>query len=119
MPFGDTAMRLCEVLGFDRDELNLDEPQTDALYTHPSDTFLRDRRRDLGLTLKEVAAAAGLSVATLSRFERNKGSHLSSMRHLADVPGVQLANDALAHILQFRDNHELTIFWKTGRTNSN
>lgn len=116
MPFGDTAMRLCEVLGFDRAKLSLDQPETDAIYSHPSDAYLRDRRRELGLTLKKVAAAAGISVATLSRFERNKGSRLASIPHMADVPGVQLANDALAHVLQFRDSRELTIFWKTGRT---
>ncbi len=114
MPFGDTAMRLCDVLGFDRAELSLDIRETDAIHLHPSSTFLRDRRKALDLTLAEVAMAAGVSAATLSRFERGSERSQALASHDAEGRATELVNQGLAEILQFASIDELTKFWKSG-----
>ena len=114
MPFGDTAMRLCDVLGLDRAELNLDRRETDAIHLHPSDTFLRDRRKALGLTLAEVANAAGVSAATLSRFERGSERSRVIANHDSDGRTAELVNEGLVRILKFASLDELTTFWRHG-----
>jgi len=45
-------------------------PETSSEFADPLGTRLRDRRQSLGLTLKEVADAAGLSVGFISQIER-------------------------------------------------
>lgn len=114
MPFGDTAMRLCDVLGLDRAELNLDRRETDPIHLHPSNTFLRDRRKALDLTLAEVAIAAGVSAATLSRFERGSERSRALASYDAEGRALELINLGLAEILRFSSVHQLTAFWRNG-----
>ncbi len=56
--------------------------ETDA----PLGKRLRDRRRQLGLTLKDVADGAGLSVGFISQIER--GLNAPSLSSLAAIAGV-------------------------------
>ena len=52
----------------------------------PLGKLLRDRRKQLGLTLKEVADGAGLSVGFISQIER--GLNAPSLSSLAAISGV-------------------------------
>jgi transcriptional regulator with XRE-family HTH domain len=64
----------------------------------------RERRRELGLSLGEVAAAAGVSAATLSRFEREVGR--SSLVEAVPLPSggvAALPREALSLALGFAD----------------
>jgi len=71
---------------------------------------VRRRRRELGLSLEEVADAVGVSAATLSRFE----TELANPRNLVDVVvdangelHVSISNDAIARCLGFGNAAEL------------
>lgn len=111
----DVLARVCDALSLDRGELDLKTRETDGLAMHPELTLLRDRRRSLGLTLAECAAAAGVSSATLSRFERGaeRSREIASFDHRGRA--VHLINDGLADILGFRDLAQMDLHWRTGR----
>jgi transcriptional regulator with XRE-family HTH domain len=111
----DVLGRVCDVLDLDRDMFKLDIPETDLFGSHPELTLLRDRRRSLKLTLAECAAAAGVSPATLSRFER--GAERSRAIASFDARGrpAHVINHALADILGFRDLAQMDLHWRTGR----
>jgi transcriptional regulator with XRE-family HTH domain len=52
---------------------------------------LRSRRRDLGLTMEEVARASGISRVTLQRVEQGNGSVSSgALASVADALGIPL-----------------------------
>ena len=114
MPSGDVASRLCDVLGLDRSEMNLDRRETDPIYLYPPATFLRDRRRSLGLTLAACAAASGVSVSTLSRFEKGVERSRALARHDKQGGAVGMVNEGLARVLGFDSIDELTTFWQRG-----
>ncbi len=114
MPAGDTAVRLCDVLGLDKADLNLDRRETDPIHLHPPTTFLRDRRKSLGLTLAQVAKAAGVSAPTVSRFERGYERSRMLASHDAERRASELINQGLADVLGFSSLDELTRFWKNG-----
>lgn len=115
LPTADTAARLCDALGLDRDALDLGCAETDAFVAHPPFTLLRDRRRALGLTLEHCAAEAEVSAATLSRFER--GIERSAKLVRFDRAGwpVELTSAGMADVLGFRTLKELNRYWRTGR----
>lgn len=113
LPTPDVAVRLCDVLGVDRDQLDLERPETDPYTSHPPSTLLRDRRRALGLTLAQCAEAAEISPATLSRFERG----VEQCAKLVDLDAgwpMRMNNPGFAQILDFRTVADLDRFWRTG-----
>lgn len=67
---------------------------------------VRRARRVAGLTLAEVAAAANVGVATLSRFEREVGE-TPSLAGPWGTPGEGVTSDALALALGFVDAEAL------------
>ncbi|RYG75250.1 helix-turn-helix domain-containing protein [bacterium] len=77
-PRADTVLRLLSVLlgddaATEQAALIPAWPESDATRLVGHGPCSRERRRELGLTLADVAAATGLSEATISRFERNAG----------------------------------------------
>ena len=64
---------------------------------------LRQARLKAGVTLAKAAAAAGVSPATLSRFERMQTDSL-----LLSTDGVTFRSDTLAHALKFRSCDDLS-----------
>ena len=115
MPIPDVLARICGVLSIDRDEFDLKIRETDGFGHHPELTLLRDRRRSLGLTLAECADAAGVSVATLSRFERGREQSRAIARFDGRGCAVGIINVPLAAMLGFRDVAQLDRYWRTGR----
>ncbi len=115
MPTGDVALRLAAALELDRDKLDLKQRETDHIAMHPDLLLLRERRRARGLTLAECAGRAGVSPATLSRFER--GAERS--RELADFDArgraIRLRSPRLAKALGFASVAALDLYWRTGR----
>lgn len=111
----DVLARVCDELQIDRDRFDLKVPETDGLANHPELTLLRDRRRAVGLTLAECAAAASVSVATLSRFERGiERSRVLALRNSIGHP-VSLLSQGLCDALGFRDLGHMNRYWQTGR----
>ena len=108
----DTIARVAAALGVKVGEFIEAGDNHSPLHGHPDCTPIRDRRRELGLTLAECASAAGVSVTTLSRFERGNHHYPS----ICDVDTFDLAlpihNEGLARILQFANADELTNFWR-------
>lgn len=66
----------------------------------------RVARRAAGLTLVDAARAAGVSPATLSRFERELGDSLL----VVDEDGSGIANEGYARFLGFQDAAEMSRF---------
>ena len=62
------------------------QPQVDRRAPNSLGTRLRERRQELGLTLKEVAEGAGLSVGFISQIER--GITTPSLSSLVGVSRV-------------------------------
>lgn len=114
LPTACALARVCSALDIDLGRFDLQRTETDAFARHPPLTLLRDRRRHLGLTLQQCARAAGVSPATLSRFER--GAERSRTLASFDDAGwaVTLVNDGLAVALGFRGSEELDRYWRTG-----
>lgn len=76
--------------------------ELEAAGHHPLGERLRSRRRSLGLTLKEVADAAGLSVGFISQIERGITTpSLSSLVSVARVLEV--------HVSEFLSQPRLTV----------
>ena len=115
LPAPDTAARLCDALELDRDAMDLRCAETDAIASHPPLTLLRDRRRAMGLTLERCAAAAGVSAATLSRFECGIERSAKLVRFDSAGWPAELINPGLATVLGFRTVEELDRYWRTGR----
>jgi transcriptional regulator with XRE-family HTH domain len=58
----------------------------------PIGAAIRDRRKRLGMTLRELAVACGLSVPFLSQVERNQAlPSLVSLTAIAGALGVEMA----------------------------
>ena len=117
-PDADTLLRVCEALALPVLELvpawakpEDDDPPSlgDPLFGYR----VRRRRRELGIRLEEAAAAAGVSVSTLSRFERLASASTVLLKPLyADDPDgeVRLENDGLAKLLGFADTDALNAY---------
>jgi len=71
-PVADTVFRLAAALDKDAWALVPGWAEWAPVGTASLGARSRDRRRSLGLSLDTVAAAAGVSTATLSRFEREE-----------------------------------------------
>ena len=69
-PSGDTVFRLEVALDLEPGTLVPKWPEWRPIGSMTHGARSRERRRELGLSLVSVAKAAGVSVATLSRFER-------------------------------------------------
>ena len=96
----DTVLRIAAALDLEVRELAPAWPEWDVLGPgHGVRT--RARRRALGLSLAEVAAAAGVSEATLSRYERGVGASPTLLARAGDDHVA--ASDALARALGFAD----------------
>ena len=78
------------------------QAETDA----PLGKRLRDRRKQLGLTLKQVADGAGLSVGFISQIER--GLNAPSLSSLAAISGV-LRTHVTEFLLQPRPDAPFTL----------
>lgn len=117
-PNPDTLLRVCETLGLPVSEIvpawgKEDEEDIPTLDDSVFGHRVRRRRRELGIRLDEAAAAAGVSVSTLSRFERLASASTVLLRPVyADDPegAVRLDNDGLANILGFKDSLELNAY---------
>ena len=107
----DTLARIATTLGLPRERFLEQGDILARLFYHPKRTPIRDRRRELGLTLSECAKAAGVSVTTLSRFERGN-EHYPSICVVGRVfRATAIHNEDLASILGFPDAEALTTFW--------
>lgn len=80
LPVADTVFRLEDALGFCGEQLVPDWSEWMPIGSLEPGARSRERRRSLGLTVIEVAAAAGVSPATLSRFEREERRTPSLLR---------------------------------------
>ncbi|WP_137897221.1 helix-turn-helix transcriptional regulator [Sphingomonas sp. 2SG] len=101
-PTADTVFRLQAALNLEPGELVPAWPEWSPIGLPTYGARTRQRRRDLGLSLDMVAAAVGVSAATLSRFERE----LVASRALAgghDGPSIgdEIREKALAIALGF------------------
>lgn len=115
LPTPCTLARLADAAGIDRDALDLKRRETDTFAAFPALAVMRERRLAKGLSLTDCAAAAGVSPATLSRFEC--GAERSRKLVEVDVTGRprRMINAGLAEILGFSGLAALDTFWRTGR----
>lgn len=104
-PTADTVFRLEEALDLEPGTLVPAWPEWKPIGTMTYGARSRERRRSLGLSLVAVAARAGVSAATLSRFERELGPAASSL--VVELPasagGAILPLGALSVALGFPD----------------
>lgn len=107
----DTLARIAGALGITSDRFLERRDFSCRLYGHPRRTPIRDLRRSLGLTLGECAQAAGVSAATLSRFERGNEHYPSicTVGRMTRATGIH--NDGLARALGFPDADALSEHW--------
>lgn len=61
-------------------------------------TLIKNRREELGLTLKEIAEACGVSESTVSRWETGgignmKRDRIASLAKILRIPASQLVDD--------------------------
>lgn len=108
-PLAMTVLRLLEILLAGQDDVELKDivpswPEADARQVIGHGPRSRARRQQLDLSAAAVAAAAGLSEATLSRFERNAGPTPSLLKETrtphGDLESI-LVSQALAKALCF------------------
>lgn len=115
-PLADTVLGLLAVLLIEQDDVELNDvvpawPEADAGQIVGHGPRSRARRRQLNLSAAVVAVDAGVSEATLTRFERNAGPTPLILKEVrtphGDIDGV-LTNSALACALGFADldDHE-------------
>jgi transcriptional regulator with XRE-family HTH domain len=109
LPLADTVLRLLVILLADQDEFELgdivpDWPEADGRQVIGHGPRSRVRRRQLGLTASEVAAAVGVSEATLSRFERDASATPTLLATDFTAHGDEmrrLRSEKLASVLRF------------------
>ena len=117
-PDPDTVMRICGVLGIRvvdlvPDWISAEDDDVPSLAEPYPGYRLRQRRRQLGVPLREAAEAAGVSIATLSRFERFMSASRTLLTPVyADDPegGAVIENDGLARLLGFPDSAGLAAY---------
>lgn len=115
-PLADTVLRLLLILLADQEHVELNEivpdwPEADGRQVIGHGPRSRVRRRQLDLSAAEVAAAVGVSEATLSRFERDASPTPTLLTTRTDAHGDKvrlLRNKRLARALRFVDlaDHE-------------
>ncbi len=115
-PLADTVLRLLVILLADQDDVELNDivpdwPEADGRQIIGHGPRSRVRRRQLGLTAAEVAAAVGVSEATLSRFECDASATPSLLATNVTPHGDEirlLRSEPLASVLRFADlaDHE-------------
>ncbi|USU05694.1 helix-turn-helix domain-containing protein [Sphingomonadaceae bacterium OTU29LAMAA1] len=104
-PTADSVFRLQSAMDMEPGELVPAWPEWNPIGLPTYGARTRQRRRELRLSLTTVAAAAGISVATLSRFEREQG-HLHTTLQEAHAPTgakAHLVERGLALALHFAD----------------
>lgn len=104
-PIADTVFRLEAALDLLPGELVPAWPEWAPISLATWGARSRERRRALGLGLAEVAAAAGVSDSTLSRFEREIGRSTLLETVAGDMGGgpVTLPRASFSHALGFAD----------------
>lgn len=107
----DTLARIGSFLGLPHEHFMEALDFSSNLFGHPRRTPLRDLRRARGLTLAACAAAAGVSVTTLSRFERGNEHYPSICEVRRSGRAWAIHNEGLARALGFADAGDLTDFW--------
>lgn len=100
-PAADTVFRLQAALNLLPGELVQTWPEWSPVGLSTPGARSRARRRDLGLSLKAVASTAGISAATLSRFERDIRWETKSLLDAGPSAGPTQAAEALARALGF------------------
>ena len=97
----DTIFRVARALELDMRTLVPEWPEWDPLGPGGHGPRTRERRRALCLTAANLAAAAGVSEATLSRYERGIGFSPSLLKRVGDQHFA--SNESLARTLGFKD----------------
>lgn len=108
-PRSDTVFRLEHALDLNPGTLVPSWAEWSPTVSTAQGPASRRRRRELKLSIDRVAAAAGVSPATLSRFERQERatpSLLAVKRTELDTEFATLINDKLARALGFADASE-------------
>lgn len=100
-PAADTVFRLEAALDLMPGELVQTWPEWSPVGLSTPGARSRARRRDLGLSLKKVASTAGISSATLSRFERDIRWETKSLLDAGPGAVPTPAAEALARALGF------------------
>lgn len=97
----DTVFRIAHALGLDRRDLVPAWPEWDPLTAADHGPRTRERRRELGLTAAALATAAGVSEATLSRYEPGIGCSRALIKRVGERHYA--CNEGVARALQFRN----------------
>lgn len=110
VPTADTIFRLESALDFSATRFVMGWREWSPIGETEPGARSRARRRELGLSLAEVAALAGVSSATLSRFEREERRTPSLLRIVTSEHGGEwayLTSERLAVALGFAslDDH--------------
>lgn len=124
--YPDTLFRIETALGFERFGMvppwraSL-EPWGHSALRRPSlGAAARRRRRELGLSLKHVAAVADVHAATLSRFERQlvESARLAPLQYNSARELVPVVEPSLLKALRFADQTDLEVYAgiRSGRT---
>lgn len=100
----ETFFRLAHALSIDMRELVPDWPEWELFQLGAHGPRTRERRRALGLTAAQLARAAGVSEATLSRHERCVGFSPSLLESVGDRHYAN--NEKLAVALGFANIEE-------------
>lgn len=108
-PLAKTVLRLLEILLAEQDDVELEDivpswPEADGRQVIGHGPRSRARREQLDRSAADVAEAAGVSEATLSRFERNAGPTPKLLKETRTPHGdieCSLVSEALAKALRF------------------
>jgi transcriptional regulator with XRE-family HTH domain len=95
----DTVFRVAYALNIAMSDLVPGWPEWEPLGHGGHGSRTRERRRALGITGAELAVAAGVSEATLSRYERGIGSSRTLLKQVGDMQFAR--SDKLARALGF------------------
>lgn len=110
-PNADTVFRLQAALNLEPGDLVPAWPEWSPIGLPTYGARTRQRRRELGLSLETVAAAIGVSAASLSRFERELGADRAFAGGRDGSPiGDTTREEALAAILKFENAVEYRRF---------
>ena len=107
-PLADTLFRLAHAFDLPIGDLVPSWPEWEPVAAAGIGVRTRQRRRALGISVAELALAAGVSEAALSRHERGIGWSPSLVRRIGDEYAA--ANDGLARRLGFVDADEFDLF---------
>lgn len=103
-PASDTVFRLEDAMDLEPGELVPGWPEWKPIGSPTHGARSRERRRELDLSISVVASKAGVSIATLSRFEREVGATPSLARsEMVEgmVEVIAVTNADFSHALGF------------------